>query len=94
MLPHVSANALSEVRSAIQKDGIPEGGQNRGLMRAARDEICTQVGPCGAILQHCTLVGKEKKPTVNIAFANPFAMLHAAVGASPNLQKLFCQQVA
>ena len=57
-LPHVSASALAEVVAAIQRGGIPEGGHSRGLMREARDQQCKHVGPYGAILDHCTLVGQ------------------------------------
>ena len=89
-LPHISANALAEVVADIQRNGIPQGGHSRGLLRAARDQQCKHVGPYGAILVHCTLVG-QAGDGINIAFANPFALLHE--GVSPNLQKLFASNV-
>ena len=77
-LPHISANALAEVVADIQRNGIPQGGHSRALLRAARDQQCKHVGPYGAILDHCTLVG-QAGDDVKIAFANSFALLHEAL---------------
>ena len=92
-LPHVSANALASIATAIAEEGAPDGLQNKNELRAARDSICKKTGPYGPILDHASVSGKEGG-MIRIVLANPCAMLYAALDKSANMRALFQDRLA
>ena len=60
-LPHVSANALASIATAIAGEGAPDGLQNRNELRAARNTICKTTGPYGPILDHASVSGNQQR---------------------------------
>lgn len=91
-LPQLSQSALAGVIRIVREEGLPELGDSRDDIRAARDIVVTEMTPYGPMLQERQLVSKTGAPDVSIHVIHPLAFLWQAArdagGFSTFLQEL------